>query len=521
MEGLKHADLEADVEPLVRVAATHPNLAKDAVDVLVSGTHTRTKAIPALRKFTTDRNPNVRAAAIRGLVEAATADCASELLAAVQDKDSLVRRAAADSLEQIYDAAQTVHRNADRAGSGGIPTEDAPPASSFSFADLMHPADLLQRLRIKKPDESLDPEEAWRQAYRAGKERPAWMQPLIEPLVKMLNAESADERLAAALALVPLGRDDVALPVLKQLASAQPTLAGAISAALPWLPWTQRSELFSHLVALKLDDNQLGRVAAEMGILKTTAGTAAIWNLATRADGKPPSAELMSTLYWIFSSHYELNSRGEDPFSAQPGGAAISRSTADRLIELKHRAAKGSTAQRMLAMAVLLGIAPDEVPPLAKPIIDDSHADAQLRRSALREWLMAQKPAAGEKEAVARLMGGDPALRRIALVYLSQGPQGLQYLKGELLALERVRSPDDFISRTSGVPIEVAAPEGLRPEQVRPLLRDADPETAATAGYLLATLGEADGLEPLVRYSRRIKRRTRSGTAWSTARSRR
>ena len=168
MEGLKHADLEADVEPLVRVAATHPNLAKDAVDVLVSGTHTRTKAIPALRKFTTDRNPNVRAAAIRGLVEAATADCASELLAAVQDKDSLVRRAAADSLEQIYDAAQTVHRNADRAGSGGIPAEDAPPASSFSFADLMHPADLLQRLRIKKPDESLDPEEAWRQAYRAG-----------------------------------------------------------------------------------------------------------------------------------------------------------------------------------------------------------------------------------------------------------------------------------------------------------------------------------------------------------------
>ena len=70
----------------------------------------------------------------------------------------------------------------------------------------------------------------------------------------------------------------------------QPTLAGAISAALPWLPWTQRSELFSHLVALKLDDNQLRRVAAEMGILKTTAGTAAIWNLATRADGKPPSA---------------------------------------------------------------------------------------------------------------------------------------------------------------------------------------------------------------------------------------
>ena len=89
----------------------------------------------------------MRAAAIRGLVEAATANCASELLAAVQDKDSLVRRAAADSLEQIYDPRKryTEMRTARAAAASRRKTLRR--RSSFSFADLMHPADLLQRLR--------------------------------------------------------------------------------------------------------------------------------------------------------------------------------------------------------------------------------------------------------------------------------------------------------------------------------------------------------------------------------------
>ena len=40
---------------------------------------------------------------------------------------------------------------------------------------------------------------------------------------------------------------------------------------------------------------------------------------------------------------------------------------------------------------------------------------------------------------------------------------------------------------------------------VRPLVHNRDPELAAAAGYLLATLGEADGLEPLLKYWRSLK----------------
>ena len=41
-----------------------------------------------------------------------------------------------------------------------------------------------------------------------------------------------------------------------------------------------------------------------------------------------------------------------------------------------------------------------------------------------------------------------------------------------------------------------------RPRNIRPLLADPNTEVAAAAGYLLAVLGEPDGLPPLVRYWR-------------------
>jgi hypothetical protein len=50
--------------------------------------------------------------------------------------------------------------------------------------------------------------------------------------------------------------------------------------------------------------------------------------------------------------------------------------------------------------------------------------------------------------------------------------------------------------------IEVNPPEGLTLEKIRPLLKDPDPESAALAGYLLATLGDPSGLDLLLRYWR-------------------
>ena len=49
---------------------------------------------------------------------------------------------------------------------------------------------------------------------------------MIAPLEKMLAAEAAKERVAAALALVPLGKAAEALPVLSKTVRSNPELLG-------------------------------------------------------------------------------------------------------------------------------------------------------------------------------------------------------------------------------------------------------------------------------------------------------
>src|SRR5262249_26390082 len=61
-------------------------------------------------------------------------------------------------------------------------------------------------------------------------------------------------------------------------------------------------------------------------------------------------------------------------------------------------------------------------------------------------------------------------------------------------------------SFTPGQPSVPEAPRGLKPELVRPLLGDPDAEVAAHAGYLLALLGDVEGLPLLLGYWRRQTR---------------
>ena len=67
VEGLSGADMAVAVDPLVRAAAKHPDLAPKIVEMLAQGQKMRVAALPHLRKFRKDANPQVRAAALAGL----------------------------------------------------------------------------------------------------------------------------------------------------------------------------------------------------------------------------------------------------------------------------------------------------------------------------------------------------------------------------------------------------------------------------------------------------------------------
>ena len=131
VEGLADADMVVAVEPLVKAAEKHPDLAASVLETLARGKTTRAKAIPHLRKFCKHEKPAVRAAALTALCAAAPGDAADELLAALGAPQSEVRVAAASALLRLLEslreeAAQAREQRIRRASSGVFVEQPSP-----------------------------------------------------------------------------------------------------------------------------------------------------------------------------------------------------------------------------------------------------------------------------------------------------------------------------------------------------------------------------------------------------------
>ena len=471
MEGLRRSDTVSIVEPLIKVATTHPDLAKDAIKTLVNGEHTRQRAIPALRKFASNKDPSIRAAAISGLVTAAPSECKDEVLTALQDKESQVRTSVAGAILALHENAVANDERQSRSTNTNTNTsdDDASSETGFLFTNL------LWNKHSKPAESSLLPEERWRQQYREGRERAEWLSATILPLSKMLKSDSADERLAAAMALVPLAHESDALPVLKASATAKLDNVTTIATALPWLLWPQREELFKFLVAKNLDEKQLAVVAYTMARIRSPADIDAVWTLLNPTTNREPSSDLAEIIYWNFADYYEGNNRNLDaPYNALSGGPP--RAIAKKQADLKQKIAKGSIPQRKMALALLLNISSDDLAEQAKLIVDDKHAEPSLRATAFRMYLISQTDSAGDKEAIKQLLSQDKPLLRMALMYLSRGKTGLVSMDDEFITSIRSNSISDPFQRNPGVAIEVVAPERLKAEMLGSMLHDGDSE---------------------------------------------
>ena len=126
----------------------------------------------------------------------------------------------------------------------------------------------------------------------------------------------------------------------------------------------------------------------------------------------------------------------------------------------------------------------------------------QLRRDAGQVLLMADT--GGGKAAVEALSSDSLELRQMALMYLAFGRMNLRMLR-ERIPMYVNSGPEDqqeLNASNATSAIQPEAPKGLKAEAVRPFLQDPDGRLVACAGYLLALLGETDGLAPLLAYWR-------------------
>jgi HEAT repeat protein len=493
LKGLRSASLAAMIEPMLQVTKTHPQLAPEVIAALASSYELRDKVIPHLRKFCAHEDPAVRAAAIQQLYSAAS-DVETEVRAALKDRDSSVRMAAANALYAQFEGLRyaTMMEREKRRRPVAVPVEEPESGGLLSRLGKLFAG--------KKPRQEGQMEEKPADAdadllrLRAGDGRPAWVAGLAEPLQSMLAAAKADERLAAALPLVALGKEKEALPVLLKAAADDHALLDHGSDALLWLPWTERHEFYQQLLALRPDQEQLQHVVHNMLAIREPRTIPLFWDLAARADLKP---ELAGSLGHALKNTYF---GGNENIDGQPKIPAAVRK--EVVAAAKPRASAGPDLQRVIALALLNTASAEEAAALAGTIVEDSQAGAALRGDAFRVLLLGQERTEATKTALAALQHSVAGVRLVALSYLS-GYTLTAVLDGNFYL--DASSSDLNVTRyyaSEGRPWVPDVPKGLKPEMLQPLLKDAAPEIQVQAAYLLTLQGEAAGLAPLLRYWR-------------------
>ena len=278
---------------LIRTANNHPAPAPSVIKMLVEHKDERPAAAKYLHEFAKHADPAVRAAAIAGLAEVSPDDCQDEILAGLADDSSKVRIAAANGVFGLLDnewpkkfrsddessTAQDVpfSESGSTENSGGAffqlfhlfshlgsTLQTAPPADGTPAAE--HPAEAVDIKSTDQPEKptvvagpaaglptparesetapesktqpqiDVDPAvakgtaiDAWLAKHRQGENRDDWLAKTAEPLKKMTKSATAEERVAAARALIPLGDGD-AVALLQAEVISTPTFVPELAA---------------------------------------------------------------------------------------------------------------------------------------------------------------------------------------------------------------------------------------------------------------------------------------------------
>jgi hypothetical protein len=345
---------------------------------------------------------------------------------------------------------------------------------------------------------SLPGKDQWLEEFYQGKSRPEWMTKTIEPLETMLSAESLEERMAAAVALVPLGKADLAVPALLEGAKAKPEFFCAAAEILPWMVREKRAALFSDLRAVAGRDGDLILLLDGLSEARDSRDEDLFWDV---LDGERISIDVAAQVYNSLQEFYSIQRSnhlsGYVTFGDTSPDVQPNPETAKKI---SPRTESGSDFQRLVALALMCSLDREEAAKTAARIADDSTLGEALRRDAFQISLLLQSDAkARTVAAVDALKQNDPQRSRIALKVLVGGAESLRSLR-ERIDLAVPIPAEQSESVGNGQPIIPRTPRGLKIDDVKPLVKDADPEIAAYAGYLTALFEDPSGMPQLLRY---------------------
>ena len=497
VDALSEADLVVAVEPLAKVAAKHPDLATSVIKALSQGEKQSIKSIPYLRKFCNHQSPEVRAAAITGLSALVSSKAQAELSELLADPEGSVRTAATNALFEMmrFEPIPASVARQDSSFSGEIlrklnSTLAKKSAAAGKDAQKQDAETAGQTQTAGIPNQQHTQEyEKTLQFIRKGNFREAWMFELVPLLEPMLNQKTVEEQLAGAQALIGLGKDQHALPRIREILKSHPEYINSIANVLPWLLWDDRVSFFEEMTQVAPGPSDLYETVQQMARPRDYRAVHEFWKLLTHQDMDAELAFMMIRNFreiYFGKAYYDF----EDYSTSGKKRVAV---------DMVPHIQSGTFWQRTVALAVLLSVSRQEATKISESLLADQSTPEPLRKVALHVYLVAQTKTQASKSAIKALSEKNPVLRKTALAYLSMGPDAVSSVVDGKLALD-FHHPEERISQKWGLPIIPEAPDGLDSQQLKPLLNSDDPQVAAYAGYLLTLLDDPDGLPVLLDY---------------------
>ncbi|HEY8749268.1 MAG TPA: HEAT repeat domain-containing protein [Tepidisphaeraceae bacterium] len=455
---------------LVDAAKRRPELTLEVVKMLADTRHQDPAFVNVLRQFSKNDNPAVRAIAVRGVASLAPKNCDAETLAALKDQSAEVRVAGAEALvsamEQLRPTEGYINRPSFFGMGGG---------------------------RVK-----VDPNE-WIDKFRAGSVRPSWMGQILPDLRAMLKSTDPNERNAAAMPLAMLGDNSDAMAILVNAAKVDATARQSATRLIPWLPWDQRLRFFNAIAAMANDDHTLAALAEQMSQLKDRRSAEPLWQLLANTHSNSLAGPIYSALNQIYL--------GENMVS---GDAPLTTDTKAVVEVAKGKITSGSDDQKLVALALLLGVSGTDAAEQARQIYENPKTPATFKTDAFHVLLLAQPKPDAQRLAIGALSATGPKERSLSLTFLASGPGSIQSLRDSIY-ISNVNISEDMVLQ-SGQTIKLDPPPGLDAKTILPLLSGANRDDAAMAGYLACLMGKREGLAPLVEYWK-----TRRNQRWDPA----
>ncbi|MGQ9651732.1 MAG: HEAT repeat domain-containing protein [Phycisphaerae bacterium] len=497
MTSLDYADASLVMEPLVQATLDHPEMAGSLVDMLADRGRDAEQTGRHLRKLLSANHASIRAAAIEQLCKLFPKKSERELLTAFGDPEEEVRFAAAKGLMLVLAAcrpSETPFRSYE------YQTEEIAGTRSSLIARLLGLSSRRVVVRVTSSSAASTPLQSqpaadadWLANFRSGIGRPEWMDQAVAPLEGLLSSSHWEHRLVACICLIALGREETALPVLREVVRSQGAAVSQAAQALGWLPLGERVSLFHELLGLATGNQLMADVINGLAILSDPQAAGPLWELLGQNDFAGGWADTVQT------SLRRLYLGPEHEWSD------VSDERRQRLVtDTTPMTEKGPEVRQLVALSLLLTGSKADAVAAARKLYEAPESNSALRADALQIMLLGQSEEQAVQSASTALASRDDNIRGTALLYLARGKTELNRLRGTLslhIFSEAEVTFQEFAA-SAGQAISPQAPQGLTVENVRPLLQSGDPATRAHAGYLLALLKQPEGLQPLVKYWR-------------------